>query len=1065
MAKRTCLALFCCFVLKGISVLGRDPTSALERITEFRQQHRRTLDGRLCAAAFLHDDQTYTDCTSATSPDGTSGREWCYVEVQLLGKGSRDWDYCANAVNYDKLRLHAKKVFEDKSIEADRLKERLHVLNSRVHSMLQKYDSVCGSKHQLVSSRIGKINQWVQTSVESLKKIEENASDLDATRNIMDKVQVEMKRENNGFIDAEQNCEHFDGYEKEPYSDGLKVSYFNNPFLEGIPVESKMEKKINLAYSNRGPSEMVSPYRYSLRYEGYLMSPHSGMYTFTVETNCYARLLLNEKVVLAHGFVQSGRNRSGAGTEEIQTFGRGDHSSLDLHGGISPLVEMTDEPSNVVKVSKPIELVGGEKSRFVLEVSHSSHLQYENGNSMHGYGGPVKESTPNVETPNVDIPNVDTPLVEAASFSLFWQSSRIDKQPIQSSYLFQDNVVPPVRFSGLDADKFDVGVVDKEEQVFTDDTNWVISMVPNKYLGLHLLKTNSIPQFSHFSVSMNTGCNLYIASPMGDIFPLSPSKEGTTWKAFDTDDQIELVHSVTKEKKIYKLKFIPLRNPMVLEIDVLVGVPFWIISENRKILPTICSGDEEVLSNPQNEVFMECTASSSLSAEFNCLAAFSTYHTDKKNHTWKTSNGSIGQFVKVYFKKPVQISKFKFKPRDDMLSWPSELALHFDDDEEVVLPILHTHSMEQNTTRLEHPVITTSVKIEVRDMFERASNNTGGSFELIGSTCNVMEDDYMTHHAVVDITQCDSTLNNLPDVMPLMKGNKILAICHEHCLENSDKEITYGSELYSTDSAICKTAIHAGVCKKDDKSSCRFLIVVNGGQANFVGSLQNNVMSLSRSSNTNFSFSLSTAAFTTKGGSHGSYTATTPSSYSVVFKSNDHSDLPNKFLLDSGREYTNYGSISYGWKNAVSSSVGTASTATGGSVLFKGDYPFTGNSPFNGLYSGGIEFPPASASQNCISGLDCEANFWKFQMHENGTYSVQVLVGNKTSPEKQKAFVEVNGIPIIKGVDLARDEVFVATESFQVTNRSLVFTSTCLGGESVCSRARVSILAVQIVKA
>ncbi|KJP84988.1 hypothetical protein AK88_05383 [Plasmodium fragile] len=1073
MGKRTSLALFCCLVLESISVLGRDPTSSLERITEFRQQHRKTLDGRLCAAAFLHDDQTYTDCTSATSPDGTSGREWCYVEVQLLGKGSRDWDYCANAVNYNKLRLHAKKVFEDKSVEADRLKERLHVLNSRVHSMLNKYDSVCGSKHEVVASRIGKINQWVQTGVESLKQIQENATDLDATRNIMNKVQVEMKRETDGFTDVEQNCENFEGYEKEPNHDGLKVFYFNNPLLEGIPVESKMENRINFSYTNRGPSDMVSPYRYSMRYDGYLMSPHSGMYTFTFETNCYARLMLNGKVVLSHGFAESGGKRQGAAMGG-ETNNNVNASLFHLHGGMSTLVEMNDEPSDVVKVSMPIELVGGEKSRFILEVSHSSHLKYESGSFMHEYGVPTKESS-SVEA-GAAAAGTAAAGVEAtattgatASFALLWQSSRIDRQPIQSTYLFQDNVVPPVRFSGVDSNLFSVGVVEQEEQVFMGDSKWVIRSVPSKYIGLHLLKTHSRPHFSNFSLSLNTGCNLYIAAPVGEeLFPLSPGKDGMAWKAYDTDDHVELIQSVTKERKVYKLKFIPLKNEAVLKFDVLVGVPFFLMSQSRKILPTICSGDEEVLSSPQHEIFKECTESSSLSPEFNCLAGFSTYHRDKKNQIWKSSHGSTGEYIKIYFKRPVQINKFKFKPRDDMLSWPSELSLLFDNDEEVVIPILHTHSMEQNTTRLEHPIITTSVKIEVRDMFERGNDNTGGSFELIGSTCNVMEDDYLTHHAVIEITQCDSTLENLPDVMPLMKGDKILTICHPHCVENLNTQVIYGSDIYSTDSAICKAAIHAGVCRAEGKENCRFLIVVNGGQANFVGTLQNNIMSLSRSSNSNFSFSL-TSAFTARGGgpSRASHAAAGPSSYSIVFKFGDHFEVPNKFLVDSGREFTHYGSFGYGWKEAISPSATfpsatSPSAAVGESPSFKGDY----SSPFNGLYSGGIEFPPASASQNCISSLHCKANFWKFQMHENGTYSVQLLVGNKTSPEKQKAFVEVNGIPIIKGVELGRDEVFVATETFQVTNRSLVFTSNCLGGEdSTCSRARVSILAVQIVKA
>ena len=64
------------------------------------QTHRKTLDGRLCAAAYVHDSQAFTaqvlsdvivvalggllqDCNTASNPEGISGREWCYVEVRL----------------------------------------------------------------------------------------------------------------------------------------------------------------------------------------------------------------------------------------------------------------------------------------------------------------------------------------------------------------------------------------------------------------------------------------------------------------------------------------------------------------------------------------------------------------------------------------------------------------------------------------------------------------------------------------------------------------------------------------------------------------------------------------------------------------------------------------------------------------------------------------------------------------------------------------------------------------------------------------------------------------------
>lgn len=52
---------------------GGQAESALQRLTEFRARYRKTVDGRLCAAAFVHEAQTYTDCTDARSPDGTTG--------------------------------------------------------------------------------------------------------------------------------------------------------------------------------------------------------------------------------------------------------------------------------------------------------------------------------------------------------------------------------------------------------------------------------------------------------------------------------------------------------------------------------------------------------------------------------------------------------------------------------------------------------------------------------------------------------------------------------------------------------------------------------------------------------------------------------------------------------------------------------------------------------------------------------------------------------------------------------------------------------------------------------
>ena len=83
----------------------------LQPLTRLRQQRRRTIDGRLCAAAFVQNRKAYTGCTDATNPIGESGRSWCYVEpqvsnifcldlpraaelLQLLSGGSSPWNYC-----------------------------------------------------------------------------------------------------------------------------------------------------------------------------------------------------------------------------------------------------------------------------------------------------------------------------------------------------------------------------------------------------------------------------------------------------------------------------------------------------------------------------------------------------------------------------------------------------------------------------------------------------------------------------------------------------------------------------------------------------------------------------------------------------------------------------------------------------------------------------------------------------------------------------------------------------------------------------------------------------------
>ena len=78
-----------CFgVLLAVATAEQSPEAGYSReqlqpLTKFRQQHRRAIDGRLCAAAFVQNRKAYTGCTDAPNPAGESGRPWCYVEPQV----------------------------------------------------------------------------------------------------------------------------------------------------------------------------------------------------------------------------------------------------------------------------------------------------------------------------------------------------------------------------------------------------------------------------------------------------------------------------------------------------------------------------------------------------------------------------------------------------------------------------------------------------------------------------------------------------------------------------------------------------------------------------------------------------------------------------------------------------------------------------------------------------------------------------------------------------------------------------------------------------------------------
>lgn len=117
----------------------------LQPLTQFRQKHRRTIDGRLCAAAFVQNRQAYTGCTGAPNPVGESGREWCYVEAQLSGAAPA-WNYCAPVMDYDAVRASAGPVFKAKVDEVRAWVAKLQKTQRAAEQALDLYEQKCRSR-------------------------------------------------------------------------------------------------------------------------------------------------------------------------------------------------------------------------------------------------------------------------------------------------------------------------------------------------------------------------------------------------------------------------------------------------------------------------------------------------------------------------------------------------------------------------------------------------------------------------------------------------------------------------------------------------------------------------------------------------------------------------------------------------------------------------------------------------------------------------------------------------------------------------------------------------------
>ena len=86
----------------------------------------------------------------------------------------------------------------------------------------------------------------------------------------------------------------------------LKASYFDNISLSGTPIAERPESSINNEYVYEGPSVTgIGVDNFSVRWEGLVIPPTTGAYTFTATSDDGVRLWVNNVLVIDKWFDQS----------------------------------------------------------------------------------------------------------------------------------------------------------------------------------------------------------------------------------------------------------------------------------------------------------------------------------------------------------------------------------------------------------------------------------------------------------------------------------------------------------------------------------------------------------------------------------------------------------------------------------------------------------------------------------------------------------------------------------------------------------------------------------------
>ncbi|XP_954684.1 uncharacterized protein TA19560 [Theileria annulata] len=637
------------------------------------QRHRKTLDGALCAAAFVRNGNTFTDCTTTEAPDGSVGREWCYLEVQLIGTGARDWDFCAGVIDYDALRHKARSLMELRRMELEQAYRSLVREERRVDSTLSKYEEVCGSGEQDYESDILRLETSLKGVDRAIDQLKSNSTSLLSLTNSLDSLEDEHDLLNKSALHNRKNCSVVRGYLDQSVPDGLRASYYNNPYFRGVPSGFIDHEDVNLMWEDIVPVPGVPHDAFSVRIEGFLSVPSTDVYTFYIRSDCNVRLFLDEEVIVSHGFDPESDNSGPVVTQPIN--GR--------------------PTMNVFLKSNSFHLIGGKRYPITVEYSHQKVLKYYNSN--------------------------------IARLALSWSSTNFPEQIITSDHFFKGSGQnSDISISGLEGQYYTLSILENGAQAFKGVSNFVIADVPGKFIGSRMITMHTKPTEQLVSFEISNHSVVYVAIPtLSNTHP--KDEDGVS---FEKSFEVLSVYGIGDncgtaftqiEFTIYWKKF-QAGNVKLLLPDYTSSIIF--------ILPAVtsglCKGDVSIIPYTSSD---KCVASSSSNELSGCAAGFG--NGVPSDVGWITAKGKLdGEFLRRDFAKMVELRYFHFSTRGALRA--SEVNFRFSDGSQEDFALKDELRYEFRT-----PVTAEWVRIEIKgvEQLEGTENTTGGVFTLFGVIC------------------------------------------------------------------------------------------------------------------------------------------------------------------------------------------------------------------------------------------------------------------------------------------------------------------------------------------